>query len=968
MVDIAGSRLVLSGGRSVSLAAPPVAGIYAAIGVVAADSSTPTLPTVVSPPSLPTVVSPPSLPTVDSGLGPPAAQQDLAAPPAAKQGPRELQGVEEDVTATFPSVLNESKELPPVRHSIQHKIVVTSHRPVTSKYRRLDPKKLAAAKAEFAAMEAQGIVRRGNGEWSSPLHMVRKSDGTWRPCGDYRLLNLATKPDLYPPPHMEDLTAKLAGCTIFSKLDLRKGYYQVPVAPEDVEKTAIVTPFGLYEFLRMPFGQRNAGQTFQRFMDQVMSGLPNNFTYLDDVMVASRTTEEHRQHLKDTLARLEEHGLVLNKQKCSFYQKQVEYLGHLVSAEGISPLPAKVKAIEEMASPTTKGGLLSFLGSVNFYRRFIRGAASILKPLTDATKGSEGRAAKLEWSADMAAAFQRAKQALVAATCLDHPDDRAEISVAVDASDHHVGAVLQQLTPGRGWRPLAFFSQKLSAAQSRYSALDRELLAAVSGIRHFRFQLEGRNFHLFTDHKPLTSALQRLSDPWTARQQRHLAYIAEYTSDVRHLPGSRNVVADMLSRPAAAVVPPSPAGPVPWAAIAAGQATCEKLAAARAEGSSSSLHLQEVAVGGVGIWCDVSTGVLRPWVPADCRHAVFVHVHSLAHAGTRATSRLVSARFVWPGLATDVKEWCRQCAACQRAKVTVQPRTPVDKIEVPAARFSHVHVDLVGPMPMSSDGYSYMLTMVDRSTRWPEATPLSNISAETVLDNFVATWVARHGVPACITTDRGTQFTSALWRSWCKQVGAKHITTTAYHPQSNGMVERLHRQLKAALKARGDPSTWTQQLPWVLLGLRAAPKDESGISSGQAALGLQLALPGQLLEQKATAPTQQQAIPATRRTYAEVASTPSPLDSADFVYVRHGGQAGPLADSYDGPFKVLARGDKVFKLQLGARVDTVSKDRLKPHLGVAVPELAVPRQRGRPPGTGGKISLQPGVSEQGGPV
>ena len=194
-------------------------------------------------------------------------------------------------------------------------------------------------------------------------------------------------------------------------------------------------------------------------------------------------------------------------------------------------------------------------------------------------------------------------------------------------------------------------------------------------------------------------------------------------------------------------------------------------------------------------------------------------------------------------------------------------------------------------------------------------------------------------------------------------MGANHITTTAFHPQSNGMVERFHRQLKAALKAHRDPSSWEEQLPWALLGLRAAPKDESGISSGQAALGLQLALQGQLLAQPVGNPSSQHAIPAAKRTFAEVVAGPTPLDTVDFVYFRRGDQGGPLADSYDGPFQVVERGPKVFRLQLGARVDTVSRDRLKAHLGTVEPEVASPRSRGRPLGTVGGFTLQAGSSK-----
>ena len=181
-----------------------------------------------------------------------------------------------------------------------------------------------------------------------------------------------------PNPYMEDLTAKLAGCTVFSKLDLHKGFHQVPMAPEDVEKTAIITPFGLFEFLRMPFGLRNSGQSFQQFMDEVAEGLENLFIFMDDRLLASKNKEEHKKHLEGVMARFKQYGLALNAEKCAFFQTEVEYLGHLVSAEGISPLPAKVAAIREMPRPSTKTGLLSFLGAVNFYRPFIKGLPQFL--------------------------------------------------------------------------------------------------------------------------------------------------------------------------------------------------------------------------------------------------------------------------------------------------------------------------------------------------------------------------------------------------------------------------------------------------------------------------------------------------------------------------------------------------------------------------------------------------------------
>ena len=702
MVDLKRRHLIRANRFYVELSAPPPGCNAAPIGVVADDKTSTTssaAPSSSSPSGgYGSTCSPPSR----RGTG----QREEGAVDAARVGMDER-----EMEKLFPEVVNKSKKLPPVRHKVEHIIETTCTRPISSRYRRLDPAKLEAAKKEFAEMEAQGIIRRSSSSWSSPLHMVEKADGTWRPCGDYRRVNLATKPDLYPPPHMEDLSARLAGKVIFSKLDLRKGYYQIPVAREDVHKTAIITPFGLFEFLRMPFGLRNAGQSFQRFMDSVLEGLPHVFVYLDDVLVASTSREEHRRDLEEVMKRLKHQGLVLNREKCTFYATSVEYLGHVVSAAGISPLPTRVEAIQKLPAPSTRGELQRFLGMTNYYRRFIRGAASILKPLTDATRGPGGRATRLTWTAEMEKALQSAKRALVQAVPLVHPRAGGEISLAVDASDHHVGGVLQQREAGT-WRPLAYYSRKMNDAEAKYSTFDRELLACVAAIRHFRFLLEGREFIILSDHKPLSYALHRVSDAWSARQQRHLAYVAEYTSVIRHVAGAENLVADALSRPpttsssspsvdsrstcstpaeprtVSAVVPPSSAEQPNWPAIAVGQATCHQTESLL---KSQSLQLKRVTVGEDTVWCETSTGTLRPLIPVGHRQAVFDSVHGLAHAGTRATTRLITSRYVWPGLASDVKSWCQQCVQCQRAKVTQQETTATEKIAIPAGRFTHVH-------------------------------------------------------------------------------------------------------------------------------------------------------------------------------------------------------------------------------------------------------------------------------------
>lgn len=841
------------------------------------------------------------------------------------------------ILAEFSEITSTSAVSPPKASDVFHHIV-TKGPPVAARPRRLPPEKLDSAKAIFRNWCEAGICRPSSSPWASPMHMVRKKDGSWRVCGDFRPLNAITVPDKYPTSHLYDFTAKLHGKKVFSSLDLHMAFNQIPVALEDVEKTAIATPFGLFEFLYMTFGLRNASQTFQRYIDSNLGDLDFVYTYIDDILVSSNSIEEHYEHLRIVFQRLKQAHLRLNVSKCVFAVEELEFLGYSVNSKGIRPTLSRVEHILNFPKPRTVVELRRFIGMINFYHRNLPRAAEIQVPLNAYFKKSrKNDLTEIIWNAEAEQAFEEIRKDLANAALLVHPRAGAELRLLTDASDVAAGAVVEQRSAdGTCWEPLAFFSQKFSPAQQKYSAYDRELTAMYLAVKHFLYLLEACEFTIFTDQKPLTYAFLQRPEKASPRQVRQLSFIAEFTTKIKHIAGEENIVADSLSRISAVTL-----------TSAINLENLEKL-------QNEDEQLQQLMQSNnsfkkvpfdanAAIVCDISGNTIRPYIPPALRREIFDMFHLPAHPGSRATDRVIRKSYVWSNMHRDIARWCKSCVECQQSKVSRHNRLLPEHFTIPDGRFEHVHIDIVGPLP-EKHGFRYLVTMIDRFSRWIEVIPTKDIEAMTVARVFFDNWISRYGVPKHLTSDQGSQFnTSRLFQSLLHVVGCQRIRTTPYHPQANGLVERMHRQLKSALMCQKD-SDWTRNLSSVLLGLRTYVREDTDASPAELVFGTTLRIPGEFVGEEDFLPDpiffldefktyMRQVRPVPVSHHLKRGKRPfhyKDLYSCSHVFLRRMAKSS-LERPYTGPHKVVKRvSDRVFEIEVNGVPRSVNVELLKP--------------------------------------
>jgi hypothetical protein len=759
-------------------------------------------------------------------------------------------------------------------------------KPVCSKQRRRSPRDTQTLIGCVKEMEEAGLIVRSESPWSSQPVLVRKvRDGVVldekRPCWDYRWVNDLIVSDAHPLPLPEDMFDKLQGHRLFSKLDLTKGFWQIPLDEASRKILAMDTPLGLYEPTNMPFGMKNAPAVFQREMQRVLKDrlYKGVMVFIDDILIYSKTAEEHAELVEWVLKRLQDEGYYAQPDKCEFFQKEVSFLGHVVSEKGVAVQQHKVRAVTEWPEPKGKKEVRAFLGLTNYYRKFIPSFSEIAAPLTDLT----GKDVPFRWTEREQFAFELLKLRMTTADVLAHPNPDRPYIITTDASGFALSGVLSQDQPDGTRRPVAYMSRKLSSAERRYATHDKELLAIVKAVEHWRCYLEG-NGHpilLLSDHR----SLQHLNTQpnLTDRQARWVEKLSDFEFRIEYIKGNLNRVADELSRRA------------DYEAEAIAERLTENTADRNDEPPRVKLVQQsevvntttttttttnddrredevramwQIRMDGFPLLDDIKEAAKRDEVyqqilakphPRDdgltvgegllwtCEGLLYIptdpalqqllirQAHDSptgGHMGMAKTMARLTSTCWWPGMKAMIADYVRGCLTCAATKPSLQkPAGTLRPLPIPDKPWRVITIDFVGPLPRTADYFNYVLVVQDKFSKMAHfIATTTNVTAEETANLLLEHVVRLHGLPEAIISDRGHEFTAHVFQQLWTAFGTDLRLSTAYHPQSDGGTERLIRELEQQLRAHANRAgnNWKQWLSVVEMHYNSDRHESTG--------------------------------------------------------------------------------------------------------------------------------------------
>ena len=844
--------------------------------------------------------------------------------------------------------------LPPIR-GIEHQIdlIPGASLPNRAPY-RTNPDETKEIQRQVQELLNKGYVRESLSPCAVPVLLVPKKDGSWRMCVDCRAINNITIRYRHPIPRLDDMLDELSGSIVFSKIDLRSGYHQIRMKLGDEWKTAFKTKFGLYEWLVMPFGLTNAPSTFMRLMNEVLRSFIGRFVvvYFDDILIYSRSLEEHLDHLRAVFNALRDAHLFGNLEKCTFCTDRVSFLGYVVTPQGIEVDQAKVEAIHSWPVPCTVTQVRSFLGLAGFYRRFVKDFSTIAAPLHELTK----KGATFTWAAAQQDAFKTLKDKLTHAPLLQLPDFNKTFELECDASGIGLGGVLLQ-----EGKPVAYFSEKLSGPSLNYSTYDKELLALVRTLETWQHYLWPKEFVIHSDHESLKHI--RSQAKLNRRHAKWVEFIESFPYVIKHKKGKENIIADALSRRYTML------SQLDFKIF--GLETIKEQYAHDNDFKDVLLNCQEGKTWNRFVLTDGFVfRANKLCIPASSvRLLLLQEAHGgglMGHFGVKKTEDILAGHFFWPKMRRDVERFVARCTTCQKAKSRLNPHGLYMPLPVPSAPWEDISMDFVLGLPRTKKGRDSVFVVVDRFSKMAHFIPCHKSDDAThVADLFFREIVRLHGVPNTIVSDRDAKFLSHFWRTLWAKLGTKLLFSTTCHPQTDGQTEVVNRTLSTLLRAvlKKNIKMWEECLPHVEFAYNRSQHSTTKKSPFEIVYGFVPRAPIDLLplptservnfdaKQRAELilklhETTKEKIECMNAKYKLAGSKGKKhviFEPGDLVWLHLRKDRFPdlrkskLLPRADGPFKVLERiNDNAYKLELPAAFGvspTFNIADLKPYLG-----------------------------------